>query len=104
MGQSLPKWAVRAMSAFPPIATELRTSLEVRFVPLGDIQAWRELKEATDEVAIMFARQNSPPSLILVGSRTDDLKSKVPGNIASEIGVSSGEKVPIKVAEAYAFT
>jgi hypothetical protein len=39
-----------------------------------------------------------------VGSRTDDLKSKVPGNIASEIGVSSGEKVPIKVAEAYAFT
>jgi hypothetical protein len=78
--------------------------LDVRFVPLGDIQAWRELKEATDEVAIMFARQNSPPSLILVGSRTDDLKSKVPGNIASEIGVSSGEKVPIKVAEAYAFT
>ena len=28
-GQSLPKWDVRATSAFPPIATELRTSLHV---------------------------------------------------------------------------
>src|SRR5437016_6099080 len=27
MGQSLPKWVVRATSAFPPIATELQTSL-----------------------------------------------------------------------------
>jgi hypothetical protein len=27
------KWAVSAMSAFPPIATKLRTSLEVRLVP-----------------------------------------------------------------------
>jgi hypothetical protein len=34
VGQSLPKWAARRMSAFPPIATELRTSLEVRFVPI----------------------------------------------------------------------
>jgi hypothetical protein len=31
-GQTRPNWAVRAMSALPPIATELRTSLEVRFV------------------------------------------------------------------------
>jgi hypothetical protein len=38
-----------------------------------------------------------------VGSRADDLKSKVPGDIASEIGVSSREKVPIKVVEIYAF-
>ncbi|MFY9952002.1 hypothetical protein, partial [Bradyrhizobium sp.] len=28
---------VRAMSGLPPIATELRTLLEVRFVPTGDI-------------------------------------------------------------------
>jgi hypothetical protein len=104
VSQKLPKWLAREMSAYPPIATAERTWRDVSKVPLGYIQAWRELKEATDEVAIMFARQNSPPSLILVGSRTDDLKSKVPGNIASEIGGSSGEKVPIKVAEAYAFT
>src|ERR1700722_16608561 len=34
LGHSLPKWGVRPTSAFPPIATELRTSLEVRFVPI----------------------------------------------------------------------
>ena len=32
-GQSLPKWAVCAMSGLPPIATDLRTLLVVRFVP-----------------------------------------------------------------------
>ena len=37
MGQSLPKWAVRAMSGLPPLATELRTSPEVRFVPEAGI-------------------------------------------------------------------
>jgi hypothetical protein len=37
MGQSRPKRTIWATSAFPPIATELRTSLEVRFVPTGDI-------------------------------------------------------------------
>jgi hypothetical protein len=31
--QSLPNWTARAMSAFHPGATELRTSREVRFVP-----------------------------------------------------------------------
>ena len=31
--QSLPKWGVPPTSAFPQIATELRTSPEVRFVP-----------------------------------------------------------------------
>jgi len=35
-GQSLPKLGVRATSAFPPIAIELRTLLEVRFVPTAD--------------------------------------------------------------------
>ena len=36
-GHSRPNWAVSTMSAFLPIATELRTSLEVRFVPNADI-------------------------------------------------------------------
>jgi hypothetical protein len=35
-GHSLPKWAVHPMSAFPPIAAKLRTSLMVRFVPYPD--------------------------------------------------------------------
>jgi hypothetical protein len=32
-GQKLPKWGVRPDVRFPPIATNLRTSLMVRFVP-----------------------------------------------------------------------
>ena len=34
MGQSRPNWAARAMSGLPPFATKLRTSAEVRFVPI----------------------------------------------------------------------
>ena len=34
-----------AVSAFPPIATELRTSLEVRFVPGRDMRDARHPKE-----------------------------------------------------------
>jgi hypothetical protein len=34
MGQRLPKWAVRVMSAFFPIATFEPTALVVRFVPI----------------------------------------------------------------------
>jgi len=37
MGQSLPNRTVRATSGLPPLATELRTSLVVRFVPKGDM-------------------------------------------------------------------
>ena len=33
MGHSLPKWGVCPTVRFPPIATKLRTSLEVRSVP-----------------------------------------------------------------------
>jgi hypothetical protein len=32
-GQSRPNWAVRVMSAFPPIATILQTLVEVRLMP-----------------------------------------------------------------------
>ena len=35
-GHSRPNWPVGAMSAIPPIATELRTSLVVRFVPKAE--------------------------------------------------------------------
>jgi hypothetical protein len=35
-GQTRKSALVTAMSAFPPIATKLRTSREVRFVPLPD--------------------------------------------------------------------
>src|SRR5450631_2232473 len=37
VGHSRPNWAMRAMSGLPPLATELRTSLEVRFVPTTDL-------------------------------------------------------------------
>ena len=33
LGHSRPNWPIRAMSVIPLIATELRTSLVVRFVP-----------------------------------------------------------------------
>lgn len=36
-GHSRRKWAVRAMFGLPPMATELRTSLAVRFVPSTDM-------------------------------------------------------------------
>ena len=37
LGHSRPKWAVLAMSGLPPLATELRTSLEVRLVPKPEV-------------------------------------------------------------------
>ena len=37
LDQSLPKWAVSAMSAFLPLATRLLTSLEVGFVPTPEV-------------------------------------------------------------------
>jgi hypothetical protein len=36
VGHSLPEWGA-ARRPFPPLATELRTPLVVRFVPEGDI-------------------------------------------------------------------
>jgi hypothetical protein len=36
-GQSLPKWAIWATSAFPTLATGQRTSLEVRSVPIPEV-------------------------------------------------------------------
>jgi len=45
MGHLRPNWTVRAMSAFLPLATELRTLLEVRFVPIllqKSVEGFRE--------------------------------------------------------------
>ena len=39
MGHSRRNWAVRAMSGLPPLATTERTSLDVRFVPICDIES-----------------------------------------------------------------
>src|SRR6266404_9249031 len=38
LGHLRPNWTVRATSAFLPLATELRTLLEVRFVPRTEVQ------------------------------------------------------------------
>ena len=50
------------MSAFPPIATELRTSLEVRFVPLSDICTAANGIDAltTDHDPVKLFRWNKP--------------------------------------------
>jgi hypothetical protein len=48
-GHSRPNWAVCAMSGLPPIATELRTSLEVRFVPSSDIRTHADENERSSQ-------------------------------------------------------
>jgi hypothetical protein len=50
MGHSLPKWTVRVTSAFPPIATELRTSPDVSNVPKGDVNPFNQFIGAQDNV------------------------------------------------------
>jgi hypothetical protein len=46
MGHSRRFYDVRVMSGLPPIATELRTSLEVWFVPITDISLRHPIKNA----------------------------------------------------------
>ena len=46
LGQTVP-----TMSGLPPIATELRTSLEVRFVPIGDMNL--QMKPPTEAALIL---------------------------------------------------
>jgi len=41
-GQSRQNWAIPAMSGLPPLATELWTSLEVRFVPNPEVALTRD--------------------------------------------------------------
>jgi hypothetical protein len=45
LDHSRPNWVACLMSGLPPIATELRTSLEVRFVPTCDIERAGRPKE-----------------------------------------------------------
>ena len=48
LGQIRKSALATAMSAFPPTATKLRTSREVRFVPMGDMRLAFEMKEAAN--------------------------------------------------------
>jgi hypothetical protein len=48
-GRSLPNWTIRAMSAFPPIATVQRTSWLVRFVPQAEVPSFDYLVGADKE-------------------------------------------------------
>jgi hypothetical protein len=60
-GHSLPKWAVRAMSGLPPIATELRTSLEVRSVPISEVADQVTQRKSRPKAALIWLA-----SLILI--------------------------------------
>jgi hypothetical protein len=53
VGQSRPNLAIPAMSGLLPIATELRTSWEVRFVPIGDIVAYAILSLRRRDLVVM---------------------------------------------------
>ena len=59
---------VRAMSGLPPIATEMRTSLEVRFVPLPDSC------NAANSIAIRSPRRSSKGATA-IGSGQASLRS-----------------------------
>jgi hypothetical protein len=85
------------------ITDSSRTSRDVRKVPLGDMRAWRELKEATHEVVFADPPNISDVALILAAHTPMTEKPKVPSKIAGRFGVSSGEKVPIKVVAIYVF-
>ena len=64
------------MSGLPPIATELRTSMEVRFVPICDIARLLKMKEAANEAA----NKETPPSRgILSGALTLSTSDGGPG-------------------------
>jgi len=45
LGQSRPKWAIRTMSGSPPLATGMRISLLVRFVPNSEVATISRLPE-----------------------------------------------------------
>jgi hypothetical protein len=49
LGQTRKSALIAAMSAFPPIATKLRTSREVRFVPSPEVARLDHLVGATEQ-------------------------------------------------------
>src|SRR3982074_17592 len=60
LGQSLPKWAFRTMSAFPSLATKLRTSLLVRFVPKPDLGPFSGVDEGLCRLNGEYNARRSP--------------------------------------------
>ena len=70
LGHSRPNWAIRTMSGLLPLATELRTSLEVRFVPIGDIERFLELKKSANRGLIFLSLPNGRQRTLLVSSTT----------------------------------
>jgi hypothetical protein len=66
MGQSRPNWAVRSMSGLPPIATELRTSLEVRFVPH---RTFKSGPTTSARASVRTNAERNPPAVIQQAGR-----------------------------------
>src|SRR4051812_48479067 len=73
LGQSLPKWAVRAMSVLPPIATELRTSLEVRLVPTAEVADLFNYFVGAREQRGGISMRSALVVLRLIGGRTSSV-------------------------------
>src|SRR5260370_7184229 len=53
MGQSLPKWAVHPMSAFPPIATKQPTSGHVSKVPTAEVRRFTQSLRQREPAAMV---------------------------------------------------
>jgi hypothetical protein len=79
MGHSRPKWAVRAMSGLPLIATELRTSLVVRSVPKAEVIPTREYPQRRQATIVRRIKNGSVEPLPRTdhGWANDTLKCKV---------------------------
>jgi hypothetical protein len=69
-GHSLPKWDVRATSAFPLIATEERTSRDVSKVPSSNSCTAAKIADLFDHLRFCFARSGRE-----AGLRRGDLES-----------------------------
>jgi hypothetical protein len=83
-GQSLPKWVVRATSAFPSIATELRTSLEVRNVPCADISecdAFAHFTSSKSASCHVLLKNGSSGPFVNLGIPTAATCSNVPASL-----------------------
>ncbi len=64
LGQSLPKWVAGAMSVLLPIATEERTSREVRKMPIGDIlRSYFQPERCKVEAITLLERHGRPRRL-----------------------------------------
>src|SRR5882724_1555814 len=75
------------MSAFPPIATELRTSLEVRFVPRTDVGSGERCNAAFSGIADADEMARGKRlSLMTCGTRYDDNFLSEKDDISARLG------------------